>query len=800
MSTYLRRLMAAALAVAVLGVTACDDGTDPVATATVEVLAYVDANNSNSNDAGDVPIEGATVTLSMVGSDASDLTQTTGTDGVATFDGVEIGSYTASIEIPSSLTGVTLASASTPTVAVDEDGATVSTSFRYTYNPGAIMGHVFIGSTYGMDVPAVPGLTVTVSEGGTDLTSTETDATGAFMAGGLLPGEYEVAVDVPGFLTGTASQTVTLTAEDTATSDFGLEIGATVSVADARAAAEDDTVAIIGTAISGTAGDSAVFSSSSFYMQDASGISIYLAGVQDLVDVMLGDSVVVYGVRGSFSQEVQLSTISAIVLGEGTLPTPETITAYDLNVGQFQGQLVTMQDFMIDSIDGGNVWGSEYTTGEDVLFYLDSTTGLDGTNFAVGTAYDVTGVAARFNELLELKPRMTADIVEETSLPTSVQDVRDASQGTSETIVGVVTEDGTLEGRGFYLQDATAGIFVYTDFGNIPADLAIGDVVEVVGPRDNYFAIVTIGGQNTSFATFTELRTATTPIKPASVTALELNSGDFQSQLVVMEEVVVDSVVGSNVYVSDANGDGALIRLDSDADVPAAGFVVGEVYTVKGVVSNFGGTEQLKPRFLDDVTGFVPVDTMSTIAEARTAEEGTPAVVPGVVTVDHGNFGDEVYIQDAEAGIAMFDFSALDGLVEGDSIMAYGVTGVFNGNIQIAIDSVQVLAAGATLPTPVVVTGAELNAGSNPGELVNLQSITVDSVVVVNSFDSHNVFGQAGDGSAVVLYVDNRTGLASTDWTAGTDYNVTGIMSFRDTDTETYWRIQPRKPADVTTN
>ena len=37
MSTYFRRLMVAALAAAVLGVTACDDGTDPVATATVEI-------------------------------------------------------------------------------------------------------------------------------------------------------------------------------------------------------------------------------------------------------------------------------------------------------------------------------------------------------------------------------------------------------------------------------------------------------------------------------------------------------------------------------------------------------------------------------------------------------------------------------------------------------------------------------------------------------------------------------------------------------------------------------------------
>ncbi len=69
----------------------------------------------------------------------------------------------------------------------------------------------------------------------------------------------------------------------------------------------------------------------------------------------------------------------------------------------------------------------------------------------------------------------------------------------------------------------------------------------------------------------------------------------------------------------------------------------------------------------------------------------------------------------------------------------------------------------------------------------------MDSVVVVNSFDSHDVFGKAGDGTELRLYVDNRTGIASTDWTVSTTYDIVGILSFRNT----YWRIQPRKPADV---
>ncbi|MFO7895020.1 MAG: SdrD B-like domain-containing protein [Longimicrobiales bacterium] len=790
MSTYLRRLTVAALAVAVFGVTACDDGTDPVASATVEILAYIDANNSNDNDAGDVPIEGATVTLTMVGSDAVELTETTGSDGVATFEAVEIGSYTATIEPPEGLTGVTLASASTPSVVADEEGVTVSASFRYTYNPGAIMGHVFIGDSYGAEVPAVPGVTVTVSQGGTEITSAETDAGGAFSAGGLLPGDYDVAVDVPAYLTAaSATETVTLAAEDSATVDFGMAIGTTSTVADARAAAVDDTVTIVGIAITATAGDSASLSSSSFYMQDASGISIYLADVD--MDVLLGDSILIYGERGTFGGEVQLETLAAIALGEGTLPTPTEATAADVNGAMYQGQLVTVQSLMVDSMStgssGADVWTSEYETGEDVLLYVDATTGLDTTNFTVGTVYNVTGVAARYNDLLELKPRVPSDIVEDPSPGTSVADVRAEADGTPVTTYAVVTEAGTLEGNGFYMQDATAGIFVYMGYGNTPpADLAIGDVVMVEGERGSYYDT-----QQIVSPTITEQWVATTPVKPTDVTSAELSSGDFQGQLVTLTQVTVDSIDGSDMFVTDAAGDTAVVRIDSDSGLGTAGFTVGEVYTFTGVVYNSFSTERLKPRFESDVSGYTPPDTAKTIAEARAADLGSSAEVSGVITVDVGNFGNETYLQDGEAAITVYPGN--DALVEGDSVTISGTLEAYSGNLQIRADSTLTVVLGTgTVPSPVTLTGTEVNAGSNPAELVTLSSFTVETVETFN-YDNHLVTGAAADGDTVQVYVDSRSGIASGDWTVGTTYSVTGVMNYRDPD----WRIKPRKPADV---
>jgi hypothetical protein len=285
---------------------------------------------------------------------------------------------------------------------------------------------------------------------------------------------------------------------------------------------------------------------------------------------------------------------------------------------------------------------------------------------------------------------------------------------------------------------------------------------------------------------------ATTPIKPTPVTAAELSSGAFQGQLVTLAQVTVDSIDDPDMFVIDGAGDTAVVRIDNDSGLTTAGFTVGETYTFTGVVYNSFSTERLKPRFEDDVSGYTPPDTAKTIAEARAAEQGTAVQVNGVITVDVGNFGNETFIQDGEAGITVYPGN--DALVEGDSVTISGVLGEFNGNLQIAADTTltQVLGTG-TVPTPVTLTGTELNAGSNPGELATLNSFTVTNVDV-RDYDNHLVTGTAGDGSTVYVYVDSRNGVASTDWTNGTTYTVTGPVAYRADDST--WTIKLRKPAD----
>ena len=790
-----------ALGLAFAAVSACDDGTDPIATAAVEVLAYIDANSSNSFDAADDPIAGATVTLTQVGATQPSYTDETGSDGVATFPTVEVGTYTAAIQLPAALEGVTLVSASAPTVVVSED-AVGNAEFRYTYNPGSVTGTAFLGTgDFTEGAPTVPGVAVELQQDGSTVAETVTEADGTYEFTGVLPGSYTAAVvDVPAYLDPEAeTKPIMVEADAEATVDFGFSASPTHTVAEARAAEAGTLVAVTGVAITGTAGDEAVLSGSSFYLQDESGISIFLADVN--ADVRLGDEVLVYGERGAFRSEVQISSEAVLVLGEGTLPEPLMATVSEVNQGLYQGQLVTLDNVYVERNEmdaeenSGDVWVEGRYSGEDLLVYVDGDAGIDASTFTEDTFYDMTGVAATFEingvPVIELKPRMPADISEAGEVGTTLADVRAAAEGEAVTVTAAVTEDGTLAGNGFYLQDATAGIFVFVGFGNVP-DLAVGDIVMVTGERGQFFDIAQISGDVTVEQTGDTSSPDPTVVGPATVAG-----GDVQGELVRLVEVTVDEISGPVLTVSDEAGTQTVVFLDSDAGVGAGLFEVGGEYTITGVVSNFRGTEQVVPRSEDDIEGLDEVDVITSIAEARTAEEGLPVELTGVLTVQPGNFGGENYIQDEEAGIALFRVPDDEGYAEGDVLRVEGNTSEFQGNIQISVSAIEVIGS-EELPEPVAVSGSDVNAGANPGEVVVLDDYEVTEVVETNDFGSQLVTGTA-DGETVQLFVDNRTGIATDDWTVGTTYTVTGIMNFRDPgDSEDQaWRIKPRKPADV---
>ena len=179
-----------------------------------------------------------------------------------------------------------------------------------------------------------------------------------------------------------------------------------------------------------------------------------------------------------------------------------------------------------------------------------------------------------------------------------IAQAREEDLGTPVTVRGVVTVgSGDLSSSYFFVQDETAGIKVFT-----PANAVVGQFVEVSGEMAVFSGELEIVN-----ATITTLGTAPLP-DPIVLTGAQFASHEFQGSLALLEDLEATSVppIGDqsasyNVEVLAPDGTAFIIRVDSDANITPGTFVVGNVYDVIGVVSPFGGAEQLYVRSDADI-------------------------------------------------------------------------------------------------------------------------------------------------------------------------------------------------------
>jgi uncharacterized protein len=216
-------------------------------------------------------------------------------------------------------------------------------------------------------------------------------------------------------------------------------------------------------------------------------------------------------------------------------------------------------------------------------------------------------------------------------------------------------------------------------------------------------------------------------------------------------------------------------------------FTVGAEYNVIGILTQFNGAAQLKPRFASDVTQIV----RTPIATARTLAVGAPVTVLGNITAPPGVFNgatptanSEVWVQDASGGIAVFSVPTADSSTFrlGDRIEVSGQIGTFSGQLQIVATPpnprpIVVKKFGNTIIVPKVITGAQANARTDEGQLVQLTGLTVTAVGGGTS-NAFNVTTTAPDGQTIVIRINGlATGLARSNFTVGNAYDVTGILT-----------------------
>ncbi len=185
--------------------------------------------------------------------------------------------------------------------------------------------------------------------------------------------------------------------------------------------------------------------------------------------------------------------------------------------------------------------------------------------------------------------------------PIDIADARDKPQGTLVSVSGWVTVSNQFAGP-VYFQDETGGIAWYNNEKmreDWLLDLQIGDSIVVtgyIGEFNNMIQIVDDEGH----VVFPE---SANIIEPEVITLQQLNTGDYEGELVHIENLEFKSTglfsAGTNYDVTDATGEGA-VRADNFTDIGGRTIPSGPA-NITGMASRFMDTRQLIPRFYRDI-------------------------------------------------------------------------------------------------------------------------------------------------------------------------------------------------------
>ena len=212
------------------------------------------------------------------------------------------------------------------------------------------------------------------------------------------------------------------------------------------------TVTVTGTVyvVAGT------YNSGTHYIQGATGgISFF----QNSTGLVIGDVIELTGTVGSFSGEIQINSPSITTTGSAPEPTPAPYTPADVvNDYELVGSFVAVTGIVTSKE------GSQFTLGtggeEDLIVYIDSDTGIDLGAVAVGDEYLVKSPVVNFNGLIELKPRMQSDLVEDPTGDT-VPVISDVAvnnyvprASTPLTVSADITDNSAVQSATLYYRDA----------------------------------------------------------------------------------------------------------------------------------------------------------------------------------------------------------------------------------------------------------------------------------------------------------------------------------------------------------
>jgi DNA/RNA endonuclease YhcR with UshA esterase domain len=362
-------------------------------------------------------------------------------------------------------------------------------------------------------------------------------------------------------------------------------------------------------------------------------------------------------------------------------------------------------------------------------------------------------------------------------------------------------------GNQFNVQDATGGVLIL----DVPLSTGIvqGDSVRVIGATQ-----ISSGEYVIRSPTITRLGTGTVPV-PRTVTAAQVAASTatdpLQGILVRVGGVQVTAVSGTatstayNVTVTDGAGSTFIVRVGSaNTGIPQTYWQIGRSYDVTGLLGNFNGA-QVKVRSPADVQLRSSAQSIAAVRAAAFADSaGTrfdTVTVEGVVHAPTGPFGaTAAYIQDATAGILLFNLPVGTTLAVGDSIRVTAAIDWFGTELELVRFSstspmiVERLGTGAA-PQPRTISGTQFNSRAFEGQFVRIANATADSIGTVSGSGAYTVWLRTSDNVRVQVRIQNTAiGIPASTWVIGNRYNVIGALSVFGGVPQ----LKPRSAADVT--
>ncbi len=188
----------------------------------------------------------------------------------------------------------------------------------------------------------------------------------------------------------------------------------------------------------------------------------------------------------------------------------------------------------------------------------------------------------------------------------SIAEARALPQGTVVTVAGIVTVTDEFQGP-VYFQDETGGLAWFNcdlmrgagcNSGVFSLNVERGDSIIITGELGSFNDLLQLVDSDEVY----EFKPNQVEVIPEEITVAEMNSGDFEGQLVALT-VDIDhagALQGNTDYdIIDNTGTGVLY-INDDSEIVGSGAPEGET-TIVGVVGIFRGTYQILPRDLEDI-------------------------------------------------------------------------------------------------------------------------------------------------------------------------------------------------------